>query len=59
MYVLKKVISASWNLILKLSLTKRNIYEMRLLTSCINKKDPILKEEFPTTKNIDIYTPPL
>ena len=48
MHVLKKLISASWNLILNLRLTKRNIYKMRLLTSFINKKDPILKEEFHT-----------
>ena len=45
MHVLKKLISASWHSILNLRLTKRNIYEMRLLTSFINKKDPILKEE--------------
>ena len=35
----------------------------KLLTNFINKKDPILKEEFYTNsltaKNIEIYSPPL
>ena len=31
----------------------------KLLKSFINEKDPILKEEFDTTKNIEIYSPPL
>ena len=41
-----------------LRLTKINICEKEI-TNFINKKDPILKEQFHTTKNVEIYSPSL
>ena len=44
------------NLRLKKSISVKN----ELLTNFINKKDPILREEFHTEyKNMEIYSPPL
>ena len=43
-----------------LGLQKSIFMKNKLLTNFINKKDPILKEECPlTTRNIEIYSPPL
>ena len=43
-----------------LSLQKSISVKKKLLTNFINKKDPILKEEFTlNTKNIEIHSPPL
>ena len=43
-----------------LGLQKSTSVKSKLLTNFINKKDPILKEECHiTTKNIEIYSPPL
>ena len=41
-------------------LQKSIFVKNKLLTNFINKKDPILKEEFHSNyKNIEIYSPPL
>ena len=43
-----------------LGLQKSIFVKNKLLTNFINKKDPILKEEFHSNyKNIEIYSPPL
>ena len=43
-----------------LGLQKSISVKNKLLTSFINKKDPVVKKEFHTNyKNIEIYSPPL
>ena len=44
---------------INLGLQKSISVKSKLLTNFINKKDPVLKEEFQTTKNIETYSPPL
>ena len=52
-----KVISKPW---ITLGLQKSIYVKNKLFTNCINKKDPVLKDEFHTKyKNIETYTLPL
>ena len=55
MHLLKELINTKWNLrftLNNLRLTKINIYKNKLLTNYINKRDPILEEEFHTKYKI-------
>ena len=44
---------------ISLGLQKSIFVKNKLLKNFITKKDPILKEEFQTRKNIETYSPPL
>ena len=48
--------SKSWiTLSLQVSISVKN----KLITNFVNKRDPIIKEEFHTKYKIEIYSPPL